>query len=172
MSDIVNPYKSPEMTVVPDSVSAGQGTLTEIMLIQLKGASPWLRFVGIIGFIGAGFTILSGFLFFAMAYFFTLSLPELGSLYGSMGMVSWVFFALFFIIVGGIMFLPSFFTYRFGDKIRGYLRTGSEQELEAAFKNNRFLWKCKGIICIVQLSFVPLMLIGSIITIVFSVISQ
>ena len=161
MSDIVNPYQSPEATVVPDNVPAGQGTLTEAMLIQLKGASPWLRFVGVLGFIGAGFTILTGVVFFAIIPLITRSFAGLDPFSGLMDAVFWVIIAVFCIIVGVLMVLPSLFMYRFGEKIRGYLRTGAEQELEAAFKNNRLLWKFIGIICIVSLASFPLMMIGS-----------
>ena len=170
MSETVNPYQSPETVVVQDNVPAGQGTLTETMLFQLKGASPWLRFVGVLGFIGAGFAVLTGIVFLTMIPFFNRSFAGIDPFSGSMDLAIWVFISLFCIIVGVLMVLPSLFMYRFGEKIRGYLRTGAEQELELAFKNNRFLWKSIGIICIVQLAFFPLTMIGSIIAIMFSVI--
>jgi hypothetical protein len=163
MSDIVNPYEGPETAVVPDIATAGQGSLTEAMLVQLKGASPWLRFVGVLGFIGAGFTILTGVVFLTLVPFFTRSFAGIDPLNGVMEAVTFVIIAAFCIIVGGFMILPSLFMFRFGERIRGYLRTGAEQELEAAFKNNRLLWKFIGIICIVSLAFFPLMMIGSII---------
>jgi hypothetical protein len=161
MSDIVNPYQGPETAVVPENAPVVQGTLTEAMLIQLKGASPWLRFVGVLGFIGAGFTILTGVVFLTLVPFFNRSFAGIDPFNGVMEAVSFVAIAVFFIIVGVFMVLPSLFMYRFGEKIRGYLRTGAEQELEAAFKNNRLLWKFIGIICIVSLAFFPLMMIGS-----------
>jgi len=163
MSETANPYQSPEMAVVPDNVPVGEGILTETMLIQLKGASPWLRFVGVLGFIGAGFTILTGIVFLTLVPFFTRPFLGLDPFRGIMDAVSWVIVAVFFIILGVFLVLPSLFMFRFGEKIRGYLRTGAEQELEAAFKNNRLLWKFIGIICIVQLAFFPLMMIGSVI---------
>ncbi|MDR1802391.1 MAG: hypothetical protein LBQ94_02180 [Treponema sp.] len=170
MSDIVNPYESPETAVVPDKAPTGQGSLTETMLIQLKGASPWLRFVGVLGFIGAGFLILIGVVVLSIASFFSRSFADIDPFSGSVGAAFWVFIALFWFILGVLLVLPSLFMYRFGEKIRGYLRTGAEQELELAFKNNRLLWKSVGIICIVQLAFFPLSMIGSIIAIAFSVI--
>jgi len=163
MSEIVNPYQSPETIVVPDNVPAEQGFLTEAMLIQLKGASPWLRFVGVLGFIGAGFTILTGVIFLTIVPFFSRSWADFNAFSGSTNAVSFMLIAMFSIVVGILMVLPSLFMYRFGEKIRGYLRTGAEQELEAAFKNNRLLWKYVGIICIIQLAFFPLMMIGSVI---------
>ena len=170
MSDIVNPYQSPETVVVQDNVPAGQGTLTETMLIQLKGASPWLRFVGVLGFIGAGFSILTGVVFLSLTPFFNRSFAGVDPFSGSMDVAIWLVISLFSFIFGVLLILPSLFMYRFGEKIRGYLRTGAEQELELAFKNNRFLWKSIGIICIVLLAFFPLLTIGSIVALMFSVI--
>ena len=171
MSDIVNPYRSPETAVVPDNAPIRQGTITETMLIQLKGASPWLRFVGVLGFVGAGFTVLTGVAFLALFPFFTRPFAGIDPFSGTVDAAVWVIMAVFCIILGVFMVLPSLFMYRFGEKIRGYLRTGAEQELELAFKNNRLLWKFIGIICIVSLAFFPLTMIGSIIAITFSVIT-
>jgi hypothetical protein len=65
---------------------------------------------------------------------------------------------------GGVLeFFPSLFIYRCGDKIRGYLRSGTDQDLELALKNNKSYWKFLGIVCIVSLAFIPLMIIGGII---------
>jgi len=163
MPETINPYQSPETAVDPGNTPAGQGSLTEAMLIQLKGASPWLRFVGVLGFVGAGFTILTGVVFLTLVPFFTRSFAGIEPFGGIMEAVSFIIIAVFSIIVGVFMVLPSLFLYRFGEKIRGYLRTGAEQELEAAFKNNRLLWKFIGIICIVSLAFFPVMMIGSVI---------
>ena len=163
MSETVNPYQGPETAVVPDNVPAGQGSLTEAMLVQLKGASPWLRFVGVLGFVGAGFTILTGIVFLTLVPFFSRSFAGIDPFNGIMEAVTSVIIAAFCIIVGVFMILPSLFMFRFGERIRGYLRTGAEQELEAAFKNNRLLWKFIGIICIVSLAFFPVMMIGSVI---------
>ena len=169
MSETANPYQSPKTVVVQDN-PAGQGTLTETMLIQLKGASPWLRFVGVLGFIGAGLLILIGVVFLSIVPLSSQAFAGIDPFSGSVGTAFWVFIALFWLILGVLMVLPSLFLYRFGEKIRGYLRTGAEQELELAFKNNRLLWKSVGIICIVLLAFFPLTMIGSIVAIAFSVI--
>ena len=60
MSDVVNPYQSPEAPAIPVNPLAAQGVLTETMLSYLKGASPWIRFIGILGFISSGISALWG----------------------------------------------------------------------------------------------------------------
>jgi hypothetical protein len=136
------------------------------MLVYLKGASPWLRFVGILGFVCAGLTALSGISLFAF-------IPMMGQVWNevpgfeSFGDVFGVVFsggmAVFTIGAGVLIFFPSLFIYRFGDKIRSYLRAGADQDLEQALKNNKSLWKFIGIVCIISLAFIPVMIIGTII---------
>ena len=167
MSDAINPYQSPEAALNPVNPLTAQGTLTEPMLIYLKGASPWLRFIGILGFIGAGITALSGFSLFAV-------MPLMNRLWGEIPGFKATFdgfwgaalsgtTAVFCVGGGVLMFFPSLFIYRFGEKIRSYLRTGAETELELAFRNNKSLWKFLGIISIIELAFIPVFIIVGII---------
>ena len=166
MSDSVNPFESPETAAVPVKPVA-QGILTEPMIFYLKGASPWLRFVGILGFVSAGITALSGVVLFAI-------LPLMEELWGEIPGFESSFSGFwgaafsgsiaFFCVAGGVLLLfPSLFLYRFGEKIRSYLRTGTDLDLELAFKSNRSLWKFAGILCIIELAFIPLLIIGGII---------
>jgi len=172
MSDAVNPYQSPETVSVPVKPLVAQGFLTETMLIYLKGASPWLRFVGIVGFITSGLTALSGLVFFAFLPLVKQLWDEIpgfeASFSGALGAVFGGGMAVLSIGAGVLIFIPALFVYRFGERIRSYLRTGMDQELEQAFKNNKFFWKFLGIICIVELAFFPLAIIGGIIAAVFS----
>jgi len=169
MSDEVNPYKSPGAAVVPEKPLAIQGTLTETMLAYLKGATPWLRLVGILGFICSGFVALTGFSilpFISIVNRAWTEIPEIPGFElfnGAFGPVFNGSMVVLFIGAGVLLFFPSLYIFRFGEKIRGYLRTGADEELELAFRNNKSLWKFAGILCIVQLAFFPLLIIGSII---------
>jgi hypothetical protein len=166
MSDLNNPYQSPEAAVKPETPLVSQSSLTETMLTYLKGASPWLRFIGIVGFIGCGLMVFGGILFLAL-------IPTMGSVWGTipeLGSFSNVFGAAFggsmgvyFFICAIIGFFPSRFMYTFGSKIRSYLRTGAAGDLEDAFKNNKSLWKFAGIVVIISLAFIPVMTIVGIV---------
>ena len=166
MSDAENPYRSPETAAASERPLAAQGVLTETMLIHLKGASPWLRFIGILGFIGVGMTALGGLSVLAI-------FPMMGEIWDeipgfeSFGSVFGAAFggtiAVFYLGAAVLIFFPSLFIYRFGEKIRSFLRTGMEQDLEQAFRNNKSLWKFYGILCIISLAFIPVMIIVGII---------
>ena len=161
MSDIANPYQSPENASVPEKTLGSQGLLTDTMLRYLKEADPWLRFVGIMGFVGAGFAVV----------FCIIMAVVMGviSAQGSMDMEGFPLgvFSLIYIIIGlvagGISFFPAYFMFSFGTGIHNYFLNNAEQELEKAFKNNKSLWKFRGILCIIYLAFVPLTIVLSIV---------
>ena len=164
MSNIENPYQSPETTSIPLSTIPSQGNLTETMLVYLKGASPWLRFVGIMGFISTGIMVIWGIASIALLSIFSqlwyssydYFAPGAGMMIGSITGIA---------IIGSsaLIFFPSLFIYRFGSKIKKYLESGNDIELEQAFKNNKSLWKFAGILIIVNIAIIPVMLIIAVI---------
>ncbi|MCL2129797.1 MAG: hypothetical protein FWH35_05520 [Treponema sp.] len=166
MSESENPYRSPEAEVISVKPLAAEGTLTENMLIYLKSASPWLRFCGIMYFVGAGGMAAIGIIMMILIPLMESSwveIPGLNQFSIFSGVISGGLLGLVYLVPGVIMFFPGLFIYRFGDKIRSYIRTGTEADLESAFKNNKSLWKFNGILYIISLSFIPLIIIGGII---------
>ena len=166
MSADANPYQSPQAEADPVQPLVSQGGLTEKMLVSLKEASPWLRFVGIVGFVSAG-------LWFLLGLVYSLLIPLIWAetnvaIAGAIGAVFGGSMAVLSIGVGVLVFFPSLYIYRFGEKIRNYLRTGMDQDLELAFRNNKSLWKFAGIICIISMAFTPVIIVGSIIAAVAS----
>ena len=171
MSEAVNPYQSPGTEAVQDKPLVSQGNLTEPMLLYLKAATPWLRFIGILGFLSAGLTALSCISFFAIIPMMGPrwnAIPGLEVLSGGFGVAFGVTMAIFSIGGGVLIFFPALFIYRFGERIRSYLRMGADQDLELAFKNNKSLWKFTGIICIISLAAIPLLIVA---TVVIAIVS-
>ena len=159
MSEAVNPYQSPETAVVPENTLVAQGTLTETMLFYLKATAPWLRFIGILGFVGTGLTVLWGIASVAIFPIWGEAWGELSQISAALGGAA----LLLFFGAAALIIIPSLFLYRAGEKIRNYIRTGMDQDLELALKNNKSFWKFYGIVCIVYLAFLPLMIIVAIV---------
>ncbi|MDR0448110.1 MAG: hypothetical protein LBH07_05535 [Treponema sp.] len=156
--NVNNPYESPQAEIA--HVNSGAGPiLTENMLYYLKGASPWLRLTGIIGFISLGIILLS-----LISLFFGLSqaLPDTEEFAPlkifTPGLV------IIYIPFLALYFFPILFIFRFGRKIQNYLYSGNSTDLEEAFKNNKSLWTFIGVIIIISLSFFALALVIGIIT--------
>jgi hypothetical protein len=166
MSDNANPYQSPEAAVKPEAPLVSQTGLTEIMLGYLKGASPWLRFIGIMGFIGCGLMVLGGILFLALIPVMGSvweTIPDMGTFSAYFGAAFGGSMGIYFFICAIIGFFPSRFIYTFGNRIRSYLLSGADRDLEEAFKNNKSLWKFAGIVTIISLAFIPVMIIVGIV---------
>ncbi|MDR1839113.1 MAG: hypothetical protein LBQ93_05960 [Treponema sp.] len=157
MSDYENPYQSPEAPIVPQTSQNSGVSITETILQYLHEASPWLRFVGIIGYIGSGITVLLGII---LAFSTALASSFLNNEFGFLP--SWILVILY-IPFGVLLFFPAHFTYNFGRRLRNYRFSNSIKDLELAFKNNKSLWKFNGILYIIYISFIPLTIAGLII---------
>ncbi|MDR3201413.1 MAG: DUF5362 family protein [Spirochaetales bacterium] len=129
------------------------------MISYLKGASPWMRFIGIMGFISCGIMILWGI---SMSFLPALVLQtwefEGSGLAAGMGALV----GIVYIIIAVFTFLPARWLYKTGAKIRSYVRTGADADLEEAFRNNKALWKFTGIITIISLAIIPALIILSV----------
>jgi len=157
MSDIDNPYQSPESPIIPE-ISQNTGVmLSEKMLRYLGDASPWLQFVGILGYIGSGLFVIAGILG-------TVGFSAVSFLTAELGDFPFWIIMLIYIPLGVLFFFPAHFAYNFGRKIRNYRFSNSTEDLELAFKNNKSLWKFYGILCIIYLAFIPLFFIIAIIS--------
>jgi hypothetical protein len=159
--DSMNPWQSPGTEVKAEENSAAQGGLTATMIRYLKEASPWLRFIGILGYIGAGLLAVAGVIF-------TIVFAATGRTFGYAGSAVGAFAGLIYVVLAVISFFPARFTYYFGAKIRSYLLNNTEKDMEEAFKNNKSLWKFAGILAIVYLAFIPLGIIGIVIAAITS----
>jgi hypothetical protein len=164
MSDTNNPYESPQAEISSEKAGSA-GSLTETMVSYLKDASPWMRFIGIMGFIGAGFMAL-GAVGLISASSFISNIPDIPGIWGVTALVA---VGLLYLGVAALVFFPARFTYCFGDKIRSFLRSNSEAELEKAFKNNRSLWKFIGVLTIINIAVIPVFIIVAIIVAVYAV---
>jgi hypothetical protein len=147
-----NPYESPQAEISSVKPLATQGLLTETMLFYLKGASPWLRFVGIAGFIILGLYSLIGLTMI-------IGIQGLGSVIPGFSGAAGAVFGVFYLGAIALMFFPVLFIFQFGRKIKSYVHTGNDDDLEQAFKNNKSLWKFTGILSIITLGFLAITLL-------------
>ncbi|MDR2160510.1 MAG: hypothetical protein LBP23_10635 [Treponema sp.] len=164
MDESNNPWQSPE-TQASGGDGASRGVLTEGMLRYLKEASPWLRFVGILSFIGGGLLCLLGIGFsVGMTSSGIMGTEAFSGVMGSL-------VGLVYVVSGVVVFFPAKFMYSFGSRIKRYAGSGAAEDLEQALRNNKSLWKFSGIVCIVYLALIPVAIIGAVIAAAVSAIS-
>ncbi|MDR0601837.1 MAG: hypothetical protein LBG42_05600 [Treponema sp.] len=159
MADSANPYQSPAVESVPVQSAGPAGHLTDAMQRYLREASPWARFLGIMGFINCGLFALIGIIFFALIPASFANLSGISGIQNAIaggmgGLVGFIY------IIGAVcMFFPARFIYMIGTKIRGYQRSGADGDLEAAFKNGKSLLKFMGILTIIGYALIPVLII-------------
>ena len=150
---IENPYESPQAEVSTVNPLSDR-VITEDMLYYLKGAAPWLRFIGIVGFIGLGLTVVG---LFVLAFGIRSVLPDSPE-FAAVSIIGPVM-VLIYIPFLVIYFFPVLFLFRFGKKLKSYQYTNDSQDLVDAFKNNKALWTFIGVLTIIGLSIIALVVV-------------
>jgi hypothetical protein len=161
-----NPFSGPDSPA--EALETDDGArLSATMTASLKGAAPWTRFVAILGFIGSGATILFGVIFlFGGGAFLTQAFSNSDNIALAAAAGASAAIGIVYIGLGLLTFLPSFFLFNYGLKLRNYSLTMNNDELESAFKYNWSFWKFCGILSIIFISIAvlafPILIIVSI----------
>ncbi len=149
-----NPYQSPAAEVVAPSgnLPLEGASVTVAMLDQLKATRPWVRFVSVMGFIGAGFTGLVGLGMLAAAVFG--SSGEFGGTAMSIMVASYLAVAVV------IYLLPTRQLHRYAGALGRVFSQGGAASIEDALKRQASFWRTAGILVIVGLGLAVLLVIG------------
>lgn len=124
-----NPYSPPLSGQAVDS-----SYINESVIEVLRTTGPWLRFMSILGFIGAGFMMLA-----AAAM---LGMSAIGFA-GTAGLPSWL--GLFYVLFGALYIYPSLLLWRSASSIGRVVAGEGESALVEHLRLNRSLWKFIGI---------------------------
>ncbi len=153
MSDQDNPYKAPETTAAT-TAAEGDFYLPDPVRIPLLKSAPWMRFLGIAGFIVSGLIALLGVLFMAgmTAVMSAFDMAGLGS--GTA-----IFMGLIYIAMGALYFFPSLYLFRAGSSLKAYRENPVTEDLAASFTNSSKFWKFIGVLAIISLSFTALAIV-------------
>jgi hypothetical protein len=124
--------------------------------------------MGIVGFIACGLLVLFGIFAAALPSIF-LSIPAVFPPDAYTGMrVATLFMGLAYFAFAVLGFFPSRWLYKTGARLRDYVRTGAESDLEEAFRNNKAFWKFFGIITIIWFALIPVFTILTVVAAVGS----
>lgn len=114
--------------------------LSENAKKYLLEASKWANFIAILGFIVIGLLVIMSFSISGIM----ANLPE-----GSLGGLSPKFFSFFYLIAGGIYFIPVFFLFQFGQKTKQAILEDDHNLLAFGLKKLKSHYKFIGILFIV-----------------------
>jgi uncharacterized membrane protein len=130
-------------------------TVTEKTKVALGEASPWIRFLAILGFVGVGVLVLAGILMMIYG-------GMLGAAFG-MGFLGPIV-GLIYVALAVVVFFPTRMMLRMAGKTKAYKASGAAADLEGFALNARALAVFYGIMTIIMLALVALMVIISVFT--------
>ncbi len=141
-----DPYATP-VAGNYSSPNAGNSAISQGVLQQLAGTKPWVRFISVMMFIGAGFLLLGGLAMGLMGGAIA-SASKNPMFSGGMGIgiaVVYVLLALFYLY-------PAVKLWKYATCIGNLLNSGTLIDLETALSQQRSFWKFVGVITLVILS--------------------
>jgi hypothetical protein len=129
-------------------------SLTEMSALYLAETSKWAKFLSIVGFVSCGIMLLGG-LFLGL---FWSVMPNASSLPSGFG---W-FFALLYMGVALLIFIPLRHQYRFSIQLKDALLSNNQDLLEESFRNLKSYYRFNGIVMIVMLGLYALAIVTAI----------
>lgn len=160
MSDVEKMYKAPDKLGDIQAPADGAAGVTPETRRLIGLSAPWLKFLGVMGFIGCGFIVLIalGLMFMPGA------IPMMPGM-NSMGMLSGMFagIGVMYLGIAVLMFFPSRFAFAMGKAAGAYKFQGQPGDLETVALNLKKIVKLYGIVSIVCLAFLALGIIFGII---------
>jgi Family of unknown function (DUF5362) len=142
----LDPYSSPNLHVSPVHPSA-EGMVTQGVLQQLAGTKPWVRFMAVLMFVGAGFMLL-GALFILLAGGAIMASGKTGGVGAGMSAGVMSGLAILYAAAALIYIYPALKLWGYANQIASLLVSGSTIDLEGALNQQRAFWKFLGIMVI------------------------
>jgi hypothetical protein len=140
----IDPYSSPVSHAQPPSFSTSSA-ISQGVLAQLAGTKPWVRFMSVLMFIGAGFMLLGALIMLVMGGTIAASAKTGGSALPA-GMMTGI--SILYALFAGIYIYPALKLWKYASNIGALLISSSMSDLEAALSQQRSFWKFLGIMII------------------------
>ena len=153
-----NPFAAP-LSLVADP-SGSSGVVSATVVETLRRTKGWVRFMAVMGLIGAGLSLFTGLAAAAMgvagANAFAQSPKPLPF------SPAWIFFgyALLLCIAAVIYLIPSLRLLRYANAIARLELAADSATLEGALEHQRVFWRTVGVITIVSLLLYGLIFVG------------
>ena len=139
--------------------------LLEAAKEHVISTSKWMKFLAILGCIGAVFMILCGIC--VMAFSGVMDFGFYDGIPG--GSYITIFMSIFYLIMAGIYIYPIICLLRASKAAQMAVATNSNEQMVEFLSNNKSFWKFCGILTIVMLALSVLMIIVAPIAVAFSV---
>jgi hypothetical protein len=150
----IDPYSSPS-SGNPPPVYTSDALVTQGVLQQLAGTKPWVRFISVMTFVGAGLMLLLAVGMLVAGGAMAASGKSGGLPAGTLAGI-----AVFYALLGMVYIYPAMKLWSFASKIGALLISGRSMDLEAALSQQRSFWKFIGIMMITLFALYAVFFIG------------
>jgi hypothetical protein len=141
---------------VPDvSIEAPWGPITRGMVEHLRDTRPWVLFVSILGFVGAGFMVV-----LALAVAVIGALPTESD---ELGLAGGIALAAVYLLGALLYVVFAFRLYQYAAAIRSFTSSRDARSMEAALGHQRAFWRLVGIVGIVYLVILALIVLAAVV---------
>jgi hypothetical protein len=159
-----NPFQPPSATGGAPRAQASSAPLTAIVE-AFRQTKPWVTFLSVLGYIGAGFMVLAGLITMASgALAGAAASGPLGAFAPLLG--------LFYIAFGGLYVVPATLLWRYGASISTFVETGDLERMVEPVVRQKSFWRFAGIMTIVMLIGYVVVILGAIVVGVSSGLSR
>lgn len=123
---------------------------------MLRQTKPWVRFLSIMGFIGAGMMILGGLI--------------MGVAGAASGRPEMLLLCILYPLLGLLYIFPALFLHRYASRIAEFLLYGQSEHLDSALEAQKSFWRFSGIMTLVILCLYALAIVIFIFVSIMSVL--
>jgi hypothetical protein len=151
---MTNPYAPPTST--PNPTQASATTVTTATKDALSGTKRWVKLVGILLFIGAGFTVIA-------AVFMVIAMGVAGGgKGGAMPFAAIAGMCMMYLVLAAIYGFLGLYLVRYSAAIGRLMIDGAVESLEAALQSQQKFWRLAGILALVMLGITLLGIVAAI----------
>lgn len=137
----IDPYSSPAAFDSSSGFTSGTG-VSQGVVRQLAGTKPWVRFMSVLMFLGAGFMLLLAIIMLVAGGAMTATAKSGGAALPA-GMMAGL--AVLYAVLAGVYIYPALKLWKYASRIGALVTTGATMDLESALNEQRAFWKFIGI---------------------------
>lgn len=145
-----NPYSSPQSNLFGGTAETSSEGVTQGVMLQLQKTKPWVRFMSVMMFVGAGFMLLAGIMMGALGATGAMKQAGAGSPFGNQfgGAAFGVGLAAVYALLAVLYIYPALKLWKYADRIRDLVNSRQVIDLEKALNEQRAFWKFVGVMII------------------------
>jgi hypothetical protein len=132
-----DPYQAPMAGAAP-STTGSSTELQATILEAMRQTKPWVTFLSILGFVGAGFLVLAGFLMSVVGAVGDAFDQDAFRGFGALVGVA-------YLLLGALYVVPSVLLWRYAASIGRLLQTAAMDQLAEAIVCQKSFWRFAGI---------------------------